>query len=1274
MILDLRAVKTVQCLVSLKGDDLVLWVDATDLKGWAARRDCQTNLPLLIRRLVRATATDISHILFPAGDSVSSPGWDGTLKVSDGTEYIPEGISIWEMGCNQNVKGKADKDYEKRKESISVSDASEITYVFVSPRAWTKSNEWCEEKREEGFWKDVKAYNAATLEEWIEQAPAVGIWLGQLLGKYPEGVKALEDWWNEWKMGTVPPFTKELVLAGRDDQVRKVQEMLKFSSSQIIVQAATINESIAFLAAAINSLPEEEREFYISRSIIIKDSEAFNHISISSSNELLFIPEFEEIEGLSLAKSKGHCVYIPVGPDNVANSDIVLPRLGRDAFISAIREMGLSEENAQKYSRDTGRSLTVLRRQLASYSNRAEWAKAESARDIIPALLIGRWDESNNADKEIVGRIARDSYDSFATQLYLWQHQPDSPVLNIGRLWRLLSPMDAFFALIPFITPDDLQQFKEIVLEVLSSPDPTLELEPEKRWMSAIYGKVPKYSINLRKGIIQTLILIGVFGDNAKISLSISAQTWVDNIIRELLQDADCNLWNSLSDVLPLIAEASPVSFMDAVESSLSVEEKPIMCLFGEVEGIMGPSSNHSSLLWALEGLAWSSELLSRVTIILGKLGMYDPNPESRMINRPKNSLREIFLLWRPQTDASLEERLEVLDVLIERNPEIGWDLLIELMPKNHDIGRPISKTVWRQLSEKTELRVTMAERYKSVEEVIDRLLTHVGYDGQRWIKMLDNFPALPVDGRKRIIEQLSSDVNEISEGRYGLWNKLRKIISRHRSYPETDWALPEDELRDLELIYLSLEPDDTIDRLCWLFDGMPDLLEGVKKEDRHDDEHFLQLRLDALNDIRNDYGFEGLIRLAERIKYPSFLGRTLAEDNMDPIEEEKLYSLLEESDESTMVFVKEYIFRKSFNDEEWIKNLVEKAQTEKWPDLKVVNCFTAFPSRMVVWDLLKSLDNKIQKSYWEKCGFGGITKASEDKIYYLKEIVKVKRYFTALDIAALYSEEIPPDLIAEILEKAATDESLDELRIENYDIEKLFEQLYESGYPEDEIAKLEWFYLKFLASVGSQRSPKMLHNELARNPEFFSEVIRNAYTRKDGNKEDDHEELSPELLEQRAHLSFELLHSWNSVPGSENGQIDREVLKSWIDNARELCEESDRIEVCDVHIGGLLALAESEEDIWPPEAVCDIIETISSEDLHNGFRIGISNSRGVFTKSLDEGGKQEIALCKKYKEYADKLNTRFPITAAILYGIAEDYKEQAKREDEEVERRDLEY
>ena len=107
------------------------WILASNLDFWASSRDCQEHLPLVIRRLIKATSTEISNIAFPAGDSIVYSGWDGILEVITGNEYMPKGLSVWELGANENIKKKANGDYQKRKENSLGIDSKEATFILL---------------------------------------------------------------------------------------------------------------------------------------------------------------------------------------------------------------------------------------------------------------------------------------------------------------------------------------------------------------------------------------------------------------------------------------------------------------------------------------------------------------------------------------------------------------------------------------------------------------------------------------------------------------------------------------------------------------------------------------------------------------------------------------------------------------------------------------------------------------------------------------------------------------------------------------------------------------------------------------------------------------------------------------------------------------------------------------------------------------------------------------------------------------------------------------
>lgn len=88
-------------------------VTASMLENWAKEPDCQVNLSLLVRRLIKASPVQIHKILFPSGSSVVLPGYDGTLETTGETVHVPAKKSIWEISARKDYKKKAEEDLKK---------------------------------------------------------------------------------------------------------------------------------------------------------------------------------------------------------------------------------------------------------------------------------------------------------------------------------------------------------------------------------------------------------------------------------------------------------------------------------------------------------------------------------------------------------------------------------------------------------------------------------------------------------------------------------------------------------------------------------------------------------------------------------------------------------------------------------------------------------------------------------------------------------------------------------------------------------------------------------------------------------------------------------------------------------------------------------------------------------------------------------------------------------------------------------------------------------
>ena len=225
----------------------IRWVDAEDLANWANRMDGAVSLPTLLAYLIRAIHGPAVELRFPSDEGVRHPGWDGHTIADQASAYVPQGEAGWEIGSQRsNIAQKATEDYRKRTKEPEPLDPADATYIFVTPRHWSKKDEWAKARRAEGPWRDVRVYDADDLVHWIEQTPAVGLWLATQLGKRPAGTRQLEEVWEEWSLATQWPLTEDLVLSDRDEDAAEILRWLRGEPSVLSIQATTTDEAVAF--------------------------------------------------------------------------------------------------------------------------------------------------------------------------------------------------------------------------------------------------------------------------------------------------------------------------------------------------------------------------------------------------------------------------------------------------------------------------------------------------------------------------------------------------------------------------------------------------------------------------------------------------------------------------------------------------------------------------------------------------------------------------------------------------------------------------------------------------------------------------------------------------------------------------------------------------------------------------------------------------------------------------------------------------------------------
>jgi hypothetical protein len=378
-------------------------------------------------------------------------------------------------------------------------------------------------------------------------------------------------------------------------------------------------------------------------------------------------------------------------------------------------------------------------------------------------------------------------------------------------------------------------------------------------------------------------------------------------------------------------------------------------------DALFTAGSAHVNLLWALETVAWSPRHFGLTVDILASLAEIDPG--GSLSNRPSSSLHGIFCPWHPENSADNAGRIDAIDALRSRHPQISWELMLSVLPESHAIHMPTSEPTFRDWKPPSR-EVTYVEYFELVGAVSDRLTKDAGSTGERWAKLIEQGADLPPEDRAKVRARLAEKVGEFEdEDRALLWESIRSFIARNREFLDADWALPAEEVDDYEAILMRLSPSDVVSRLRWLFvEHHPDLdrsqlddLPGYEKE-------LEQRRAVAVEEIESERGLEGVLALSSGIEQPGIVGWALAAGSEGTHDEEML-PLLNSADASERSASSSF-FSKRFTQGGWapIEALLADRELGASAAGRILLATRDFPSS---WQLAEQRGHEVEAAFW---------------------------------------------------------------------------------------------------------------------------------------------------------------------------------------------------------------------------------------------------------------------------------------------------------------------
>ncbi|WP_407490136.1 hypothetical protein [Elizabethkingia anophelis] len=307
------------------------FITRDDIETWADTKDCKYYLSHLIHRLVLATLEykNIEYISFQHRKVNHIGKVSGELITQEQNMFIPMGASVWELDITKNKKKNTDQDYEKKKSHLLSKKASKITYIMVNAKRYRDKKKWVTEKIKERFWEDVRYLDAVDLEQWLELAPTVALWLAEILKKTIPGIYSLEKYWENLNEKDFQRIYRHVLLRdARVNEIKIVKSFLTNSENVLYIKSMALDEGISFSLAVFKDINLPDTNHIL----VINTQELFTLV-IESRLALIILVKFKiEPVRVKEALKKGHKLIIALSPGEEVNDSrqIELPKVSED--------------------------------------------------------------------------------------------------------------------------------------------------------------------------------------------------------------------------------------------------------------------------------------------------------------------------------------------------------------------------------------------------------------------------------------------------------------------------------------------------------------------------------------------------------------------------------------------------------------------------------------------------------------------------------------------------------------------------------------------------------------------------------------------------------------------------------------------------------------------------------------------------------------------------------------------------------------------------------
>lgn len=1104
--------------------------------------------------------------------------------------------------------------------------------------------------------EDIITEHKSAMDEEFRRVQAK---LDRLLGR---GVSSCSDYWDHYStIDTEKKLPLSIILCGREGIIPKISEVCN-NPCLLNIEAETQKESLAFACAAVLSIEKG----YSDRAYVVEDSESYKELSIID-KPLIIITSL--LENHAIAVKNKHTVLCCVSHQDRLQDTVRLGELNRDGFVEALKKTGYDEANARSIARDTSRDINNLWRTLGIVIKAPIWEDNNNVRLLIPAMLLGAWNELEKNDCDIVSQMSKIPYNEYMRGLQSIISAEESPLTKIGTIWKIRSPYNLMRRYFRDITKEDIQLFLECADWLIEDDDPDaldkIDADSLKCWKNK-----HAFSDALRSGVFQGITLLALLQEEKQ-----GSSEMIRNYFQKKLDSFGLVRYLSNRKYLQLVAEAVPSEFLCYIQSNMRDDSELLKKIF-EIKqrkyDIVGSSIYYTDLLFCLESLAWDEQYLLLVSDILLYLCKY-PN-ESNWANKPINSLMEIYRFCLPQTYTAFDKRMDILQNLSEKYPdEVRMLCFKELKGLSSKVFSYTSQFQWRWMEKQFTPKYIESIPAENVQRVVDlmlRLTKWTNDDICDYLKLSTN--DYMRYSRNCLLTSISEHKDQM-KGNDQIVETLRKEINRHRSCRKAKWALNDEEIKTYITLLSEIESEDIIIRNKHCFDEV--ILDNLVIDDtdykkRH--EATIRIRVSIIDDILRQSGIEGVFQLSKLSKQSGTVAEALVKLSDVQYINEVYKGVIETS--LPEQFIRSYFHHLYYTiGKDAYSDICNTLLAVSKDHIAVVLYSPEFNCELAA--RADSISKKVSTEYWEKVTLWHMSERDMPLIQ--MRLKKVGRYEDLLNLMTDESDESmfnSGDKVSLIIDMFRAGQIENMIR-NSYNIATLLQKidLPTDNTQRDTILQIEFLMFNHLIHYMHGESLHLV-KEIKSSPELMIEMVKLQYLpdkefrKEEGNNGDDSNIVAI------ARLAFDFFYHYHSVPGLQSdGKIDYAFLTDYINRLQELSKAHHREHVMPLVIGKMIGDI-PEGDDYPSDEMCELVEKLANNEIDNQIRCAITNRRGFSSRSPFEGGTVERRHIETFKKYRDRALGKSQRMVKIFSNEIICFEAMAKREDDLAEMEKLEY